>query len=388
MRIAIFTSGRHDWGILEPLVQAMERTEGLDPVIMASGIHFRSGQWPATLGDLPVAAHVDTLQASDHALAVAQTAGWTTALIAGHLLRLEVDALLLLGDRTETLAAGLAALCLRIPIIHLHGGEETEGAIDNLCRHALSKMSALHFVAHPSFARRLEQMGEDPGRIIVSGALGLDALHLRPLLGEQDLAAHLELPRLPRPLAVFTFHPAPLDVSARPFTDVLGALEDWLTEGPGPFLVATRPNQDEGGNRLWDALQAFAAHHPGRVRPTESLGPIYPSLLSHADLMVGNSSSGIIEAPSFGLPVVNIGDRQKGRMRGENVIDVPQQRDAILLAMSTALDPGFRARCKAAGNPYGDGRATERIQEALLRFAPELANLGSRKAFHDASTPH
>jgi UDP-hydrolysing UDP-N-acetyl-D-glucosamine 2-epimerase len=279
-----------------------------------------------------------------------------------------VDALLLLGDRFEMLAAGVAAVPLGLPVIHVHGGEVTEGAFDDRSRHALTKLSHLHFVATPRSAERVHQMGEEAWRVRVSGAPGLDELVDFEPLPRPELERLIGL-TLDEPPLLVTFHPATLEGDAkgqaRTLVDVLA--------GAGP-VVMTAPNADPGSKDVLDVLRAFAAGARHAVL-VESLGHhAYLSLLSMAAAMVGNSSSGIIEAPSFALPVVNVGCRQAGRERAANVIDVPVDAAAIRRAIAHALDPAFRQSLIGMTNPYGDGRAGQRIADALpaLLARPDL----------------
>lgn len=383
LRLAIFTSGRQDWGIFGPVVDALHAHPAFEVLLITGGLHHRQGTGPRVLNGIPVAEQVDSLQVSDTALAVAQTAGWTTALLAGSLERLHADALMLVGDRTETLAAAVAATCLRIQVVHLHGGEETEGAVDNACRHAISKLAHLHFVAHSAFALRLLAMGEDPKRVIVSGAPALDRLRDFVPIGRSELAARLDLPVLGTPLVALTYHPTTLGglEAAQEADCLLAGLEPFLVSHPEATVVATRPNADEGGNNIHRAFQSFASAHPQMVL-AETLGDAYFSLLHHSDLMFGNSSSGILEAPSFGLPTVNIGDRQAGRMRGGNVYDVPLDAALVYQALETVIQPAVREAAKRIPNPYGDGHASERILQTLLDLMPDLHKGKVRKVFH------
>ena len=384
LRVGVYTSGRQDWGIFAPVVGAMHAHPGFDVQVIAGGLHHRGGQSPRILNGIPVAEQVDSLQASDTALGIAQTAGWTTALLAGSLERLQVDALMLVGDRTETLAAAVAATCLRLPVIHLHGGEETEGAVDNACRHAISKLAHLHFVAHTVFRERLLAMGENPARVIVTGAPSLDRLRGFVPMTPAELAARLGVTRFGTPLIAMTYHPTTLGgMEARTEVEiVLAGLDRFLAKHLDATVVATRPNADEGGCTIYSAFQNFAAARP-QVILVESLGDAYFSLLRHADLMFGNSSSGILEAPSFGLPTVNVGDRQAGRLRGTNVIDVALDPEAIHRGLCSAVSSKAFAEPQGESvNPYGDGQASRRILTALLEFAPELQRGKVRKPFH------
>lgn len=384
MRLAVFTSGRQDWNILEPVVRAISSHPEIEALPILGGLHHRHAPLRTEMAAVAVADQVDSLQAADSALAVAQTAGWTTALLAGSLTRLRADALLIAGDRTETLAAAVSATCLCLPIIHLHGGEETEGAVDNLCRHAISKLATVHFVAHAEFAERLVQLGEDPRRIFVSGAPSLDQIEVQLPHAREALRARFGEVPAGSPLIVFTYHPTTLGElgPADEIEIVLGALADFLGSHPRARVIATQANADEGGNRVNVALARFAARCP-QVRVTDSLGDAYFGLLGIADLMLGNSSSGITESMSFRVPVVNIGERQGGRLRGPNVLDVGLDSVQILAAISTAIEPGHRATFERSTNPYGDGRAAPRIAEHLRDLAPELRVRNVRKPAFD-----
>lgn len=384
MRVAVFSSGRQDVGILAPIAEALDAHPAFEVEVILGGMHGRQLPVATRLGRLPVREAVDTLPEGDSALAVAQGAGRTTILLADALDRSRADAVLLAGDRTETLGAGLAAACLQLPILHLHGGEETEGAIDNACRHALSKLAQVHFVAHPSFAARLRAMGEDPARIFVTGAPALDRLRTFQPLPAAELAARLGMASLGSPLLALTHHPTTLGgrASGEEAEILLEGLHRFLAEHPAARVVATRPNADEGGQHMHAALRAFAGGHPA-LTLVDALGEAYFSLLHHADAMLGNSSSGLVEAPSFHLPVVNVGERQAGRLRGANVLDVPLDPSAVADGLARALDPAFRARLASEPNPYGDGRAAERTLDALLPLAPMLRRGAVRKAFHD-----
>jgi UDP-hydrolysing UDP-N-acetyl-D-glucosamine 2-epimerase len=271
------------------------------------------------------------------------------------------DLIVLLGDRFEMLSAAVAALPFALPVAHIHGGEESLGAMDNQIRHAITKLAHLHFASAESHARHIARMGEEPWRIHTVGAPGLDRIRTTEFLSRRAVGEALGLPPAGRWLVV-TFHPVTLEYSdtADHVEELLAALDK--VEGG---LVMTYPNADTAGRTIIERIEAFAASRP-RVRLVKSLGDLlYLSLLTHADAMVGNSSSGIIEAPSFGLPAVNVGSRQRGRLRGPNVIDVGASRDEILRGIEVALAPGFRERLRGIPNPYGDGRAAPRIVRVL-----------------------
>src|SRR5437867_1752911 len=268
------------------------------------------------------------------------------------------------------LSAAVAALPFVLPVAHLHGGEVTEGAIDNQIRHAITKCARLHFVSAEPHARRVTAMGEEAWRIHTVGAPGLDRIRVAPVLSRAELAQRLGVAPEDRWLVV-TFHPVTLEYqeTGRYVHELLVALEK-----VDASLVVTYPNADTAGRTIIRHLEEFAARH-ARVRLIPNLGDgVYLSLLRHADAMVGNSSSGLIEAPSFELPVVNIGSRQAGRLRAANVLDVGAERDEILAGIEAVLAPGFREGLRGMTNPYGDGHAAERIVRVLrtVGLGPKL----------------
>lgn len=283
------------------------------------------------------------------------------------------DMILLVGDRTETIAAGMAATINRVPIVHLHGGEESEGAIDNAIRHALTKLAHLHLVSHEEHARRVRQMGEEPTNVVVVGPPGLDNAQRSDLLGRDQVLTEIgEI--LPDPLVLVTYHPTTL--GEEPLQEVQ-ALAAGLDDVPASYVI-TQPNTDQGGATIADFWQKWVRKRR-RTILVDSLGDrCYWSLLRYASAVVGNSSSGIIEAPAVGIPVVNVGDRQKGRLRFGPVHDVPAQSAAIATALRQALaleneSPRKGVRCDRE-------LVAPRIVEALAQWGPPKP---PRKRFHD-----
>ena len=301
------------------------------------------------------------LLSSDTPEGIAKSMGLGTIGFAQAYARSRPDILLVLGDRFEMHAAAVAALPFKIPLAHIHGGEITEGAIDDALRHSMTKLSHLHFVATHDYRQRVIQMGEEPWRVIVSGAPSLDNLHTVTGLDQGQLEERLGLALDPAPLLV-TYHPVTLEYEDAQWQaqELLAALEEC-----GLPVVFTMPNADTGGRAIRDMLGEYVATRPN-ARLFKNLGtPAYFSLMGCAAAMVGNSSSGIIEAPSFGLPMVNIGSRQAGRTRAANLIDVGYARADIVRGIRHALDPEFRAGLRGMANPYGDGHAAEVIVESL-----------------------
>jgi len=314
-----------------------------------------------TADGFSVAERVEMLRSSDAPEGIAASMGVGVMGFARAFARTRPDLLVVLGDRVEMHAAALAALPFTIPVAHLHGGELTEGAIDDALRHSLTKLSHLHFVSTEAHARRVLQLGEEPWRVIVSGAPSLDHLRTTALLDRRELERRFGL-RLDAAPLVVTYHPVTLEYAdaEQQIRELLGALEAF--ELP---IVFTLPNADTHGRVIRRAIEAFVARHPAS-RLVENFGPQgYLSLMALAAAMVGNSSSGLVEAPSFGLPVVNVGTRQQGRLRAENVIDVGYDREGVIAAIRKALSPSFRTALRGRPNPYGDGHAAEIIVKRL-----------------------
>jgi UDP-hydrolysing UDP-N-acetyl-D-glucosamine 2-epimerase len=372
--IGVVTVSRSDYGHLVPVLREISAAPDLRLLLFVAGAHL-SPRFGRTVGLVeadgwPITASIDLLEADDSPAGIAASMARGVDGFARAFTRQRPEVLVLLGDRFEMLAAAVAALPLVLPVAHVHGGEESEGAIDNQMRHAITKLSHVHFASAEPHARRIARMGEEPWRIHVTGAPGLDRIRPSELMSRAEVAASLGLPQV-GPWLVVTFHPVTLEYGAteRHVDELLAALDKLEAA-----LVLTYPGADTAGRTIIDRIEEFAGHHPN-VRLGTSLGDrLYLSLLEHADAMVGNSSSGLIEAPSFGLPAVNIGSRQAGRLRGANVIDVEPERDDILRGIDSALTPGLRARLRAMANPYGDGRASSRIVEVLrqLELTPRL----------------
>jgi UDP-hydrolysing UDP-N-acetyl-D-glucosamine 2-epimerase len=266
----------------------------------------------------------------------------------------------------------------RIPIAHIHGGELTEGAVDDAIRHAVTKMSHLHFAAAEPYRRRIVQMGESPERVFTVGALGVDNVKRVSPLDRRSFEAAIGM-ELRSPTFLVTYHPVTLnDAAETNGIDALFASLDSFSEGG---IIFTRPNADVGGRAIAAAIDRYAAARPGRAVVFASLGQQrYLSALAHVDAVIGNSSSGLIEAPAAGVPTVNIGDRQKGRLRSPSVIDCAPDAASITKAIRQALTPEFRRTAKTATPAYGAGDAARRICETLATFPLDRL---ARKVFHD-----
>jgi UDP-hydrolysing UDP-N-acetyl-D-glucosamine 2-epimerase len=296
---------------------------------------------------------------------VHEEAGAALAAVGCALPRVGASALLLVGDRYETAAAALAATLARVPVVHLHGGEETEGAFDNALRHAITKLASLHLVSHADYRRRVIAMGEDPSTIHEVGAPGLDNLHRTDLPDRAELARSLGL-QLSSPIVLVTVHPATL--ATDPTADVDAVIA--AMNAVDATYVVTLPNADPGNEDIRARLVDAVRGHPRRVA-VEALGERrYWAFLRIADAMLGNSSSALIEAPVVGLPAVNVGDRQKGRLRPASVLDARPESAQVIEALRLALSTEFRASARAAPSPFGDGRSAARIAAVLRAWTP------------------
>lgn len=368
--IAILTSGRQDWGVLHSTATAIRAHPDLELRLLVGGMHL-SSRHGRTVDDVRADGFEPDLElpwlgaedGSSDPPATVQAAAALDA-VGGALREARPDALLLVGDRLETAAAALAATMERVPIIHLHGGEQTLGAFDDALRHAITKLSHLHFASHEEHARRIVALGEDPASVHVVGAPGLDAAAREDLPSREALARELGL-TLDPPVVLVTVHPATLERDPIAAASAVVAAMDAI---PATYVV-TLPNSDPGGDAIRELLSAAAAQ-PGRIA-VDALGERrYWGLLRIADAMLGNSSSALIEAPAVDLPAVDVGDRQAGRRAGRNVLHAPADPDPVIDALRDALDPATRARVVAARPTLADGRAGQRITDIIAAWQP------------------
>ncbi len=384
-RICVVTTSRADYGLLRGLMQAIVDDRDLELQVVATGMHL-SPEFGLTYGTIEhdgfrIDRKVEMLLSADSDGAVTKSIGVGLIAFADVFSGLRPDIAVVLGDRFELLSAAIAALIARVPIAHIHGGETSQGAMDEGVRHAVTKMASLHFPATEAYRRRIIQMGEDPHAVFAYGAPGLDALRHLTLLTKQELGSRLDF-GLESPTAIVTYHPVTLerDSAAEQIDDLLAALLQAKVRA-----VFTKSNADMEGRLINERIAAFCRERPADYRLYDSLGQtVYLSCLHHLDLMVGNSSSGLIEAPSFGMPAVNIGDRQRGRIRAANVIDVGYPVAEIVVGIRQALSPVWRAGLSGMENPYagvGDGTVSFQIKERLKQV--ELGESLLKKRFHD-----
>lgn len=381
-KICFITGTRAEFGLLLPLINLVKEDEGFILQIIATGAHL-SPEFGLTYREIETAGlridtKVDMLLSGDTDEAIAKSVGLGIIGLTDALSGLKPDWVVLLGDRFEAFAAASAAYTLKIPIAHLHGGETTEGALDEGFRHAMTKLSYLHFTSTETYRKRVIQMGESPERVFNVGAIGLDHLLNTDQFDPDDLSRKVPF-SLKDPYAVVTFHPATLEDN-RPegqFRQLLQALD----EHPGLNLIFTYPNADAYGREIISLLKAYVENNRDRAVGFVNLGQKrYLTALKCAAAVIGNSSSGIIEAPSFGVPTVNIGDRQKGRIKGESVIDAPAIVHDISAAIGRACSAEFQQQSRETTNPYGAGGTAEKILVVLKKFGRICI---PQKPFHD-----
>jgi UDP-hydrolysing UDP-N-acetyl-D-glucosamine 2-epimerase len=384
-RICVVTDSRAEYGHLRWLIRDLHEDPEVELQMVASGAHL--SPWHGNTIDeilvdgIPVGERVDMLLASDGPLAVTKSIGLGVIGFAEAFSRLQPDIVVILGDRFEMLAAAQAALVQKLPIAHLHGGETTEGAIDEAIRHSITKMSHLHFVAAEPYRRRVLQLGEDPARVFNFGAPGLDHLTRTTFLTQAELEVFLSV-RLTSPTLLVTYHPATLG-DEDPGVGA-GCLISALTELREATVIVTGVNADPESSLVASLMRDFANKNSGRVRLFDSLGSLrYLSVLRLCNAVVGNSSSGIVEAPAFGVPTVNIGDRQRGRLRADSVVDCRPDAEQILVALRQALSPERQRLAARAVSLYGLGDASRRIARTLKTFPLDGI---VKKSFHDIAS--
>lgn len=380
-RIAVVTGSRADYGLLRGILAQLKAADDVTLSVIACGMHLlpRFGEtWRAIEADgFPIAGKIDLALGDDRAETIARGTGIGVSGFAEALPKLAPDILVVLGDRYEVLAASVAATLLNIPIAHIHGGEITAGAFDDAIRHAITKMACLHFVAAEPYRRRVIQMGEQPDFVFNVGAPGLDLADSTPTLTRAELFAKLGI-NGPERFLLLTLHPttAQPEADAANVTALLGALADIEDRS----FIFTGVNADPGYRAIDDAIRRFVAARPDRAHLFTSLGSErYWSALRLADAVVGNSSSGILEAPAVGVPTIDIGDRQKGRLRAASIIDCPADSHLILASLRRIFEGRFQPD-PAVAPPYGRGGASEAIAGTLRKIDLRQA---FPKHFHD-----
>ena len=385
-KICIITGTRAEYGLLRWVMQGIKDDPELTLQIIATGMHL-SPEFGLTYQAIEhdgfqIDRKVEMLTSSDTPVGIAKSMGVGLIGFADALNALQPDLIVVLGDRFEIFSAVAAALVARIPVAHLHGGEATEGAFDEALRHSITKMSHLHFVAAEAYRQRVIQLGEHPDRVFLVGGLGIDSIKRLHLLDRVALETALDF-RLGLKNLLITFHPVTLETAtaATHMEELLAALADLKDTQ----LIFTLPNADTDGRALSTRVEQFVAHHPN-ARAYTSLGQLrYLSCIAQVDGVVGNSSSGLAEAPSLKKGTINIGDRQRGRLQAESVINCEPRRESIAAALEQLYSTEFQAGLCHVINPYGAGGASAKVVNILKHHA--IAGI-LKKTFHDLSTKY
>lgn len=383
--ICVLTTTRADYGILRPLLFKLREDPSLDLRVAVTGTHL-SAVFGMTVREieadgLPIDARIPILREDDgEASDMSREMARAMEGFGDYFHARRPDLLVVLGDRYEAFAVSAAAVSVCVPIAHLHGGEATEGLLDECFRHCITKMSYLHFTATEAYQTRVIQLGEDPARVYNVGGLGVEnALHTA-FLSPEELEASLNFPLFQKPYVVTTFHPVTLELGSagRQIEELLSAIAERTDLN---FLI-TKSNADTGGREINERLDAFAEKH-SHCRVTASLGMRrYMSALKYAHCVLGNSSSGLSEVPSFGIPTINIGDRQRGRIQADSVINCRPEKEDILRALEKACSQDFRRVAADAVNPYGDGSTSGKIC-GIIKDTLRSGKIDLKKKFYD-----
>lgn len=366
-KICFVTGTRAEFGLLSPLMRLFQKDDTFELQIVATGMHL-SPEFGLTYKEIEkegffINEKVEILLSSDTKAGMVKSTGLALLSFPDVFTRLSPEIVIVLGDRYETFAATTAAFMMQIPIVHISGGDVTEGAIDDALRHSISKMSALHFTALEAYRKRVLQLGEQPSTVFNVGALGIDNIKNLNLLDIHDLRKSIDWNELENYFLV-TFHPVTLESES--IENQMNQLFDALNAFPEIKVLFTLPNSDSDGRKIIELIKNYSALEPTRIKYFTSLGQLrYLSAAKNALAVVGNSSSGIVEIPSLGVPTVNIGKRQSGREAAESVINCDAQKDAIIDALKLAISTSFQDKIKSIKNIYGEGNTASKIFEII-----------------------
>lgn len=382
-KIVILTATRAEYGLLKPLMTELSADSYYETKIAVTGMHL-SPEFGMTVKEIeadgiPIDKKIEIVMSSDTPIAISKAMGLALISFSEYFDECRPDALIVLGDRYETLAVCCAAMNARIPIFHLYGGEATEGLVDEAIRHSITKMSFLHFTSTDVYRNRVIQMGEDPGRVFNVGAMGVENALNVPKMSVEELGRSLGFD-LEEPYAVGTFHPVTLEDSTaeKQTIELLAALE----KHPNMNYLFTKANADTDGRIINKLLEEYGYKHDN-LHLVDSLGMNrYLNAIRNACFVIGNSSSGLVETPSYHVPTINIGDRQKGRLTGETIITCKPDRDSISAAIDKALEQSFRESIQTAENPYGDGNTSQKIITVIKDFFVN-GKIDIKKKFYD-----
>ncbi len=383
-KICVLTATRAEYGLLKPMIRGLMTVPEFDVRVVVTGAHL-SAEFGLTYREIEqdgisIDDKIEILLSSDTPASISKSMGLALISFADYLERLKPDLLLVLGDRYETLAVCIAAMNERIPIAHLYGGEITEGAVDDCIRHAITKLSYLHFTSTQEYCDRIIQMGEQKDRVYCVGALGIENIKNEQLLTKDELMKIVRF-STEQPYAMVTFHPVTLEDNSASlqFQELLHALSQYKSMN----FVFTKANADTNGRIINQMIDEYVENSRNAMAFT-SMGSVrYLSALKYSKFVIGNSSSGLLEAPSFCIPTINIGDRQKGRLRASSVIDCEPMEDAIKMAIERALSHEFVEIARSTRNPYGDGNTSKKVIKHLKSVLKGTIDL--KKIFYDCN---
>lgn len=364
--ICVVTGTRAEYGLLYWLMKAIQDDSELELQVIVTGMHL-SPEFGLTYHEIEKEFHInkkiEILLSSDTPVGISKSMGLAQISFSEAYAELNPDLVVLLGDRYEIFSAASAAMIARIPIAHLHGGETTEGAFDEAMRHSITKMSHLHFTATEEYRSRVIQLGEHPDRVFNVGGMGIENIHRLSLLGKRELEIELNFRFAPKNLLV-TFHPVTLEssTSRQQFSELLCALDELENTN----IIFTKANSDTDGRVINQMIDDYVSINSDKAVGFTSMGQLrYLSALQYVDAVVGNSSSGLAEAPSFKIGTINIGDRQAGRTKADSVIDCPPKKLEINFAIERLYKPNFQKVLQEVRNPYGDGCASDNVVEII-----------------------
>jgi GDP/UDP-N,N'-diacetylbacillosamine 2-epimerase (hydrolysing) len=382
IKICVVTGSRAEYGLFFPLLNLFNTDKQYELKILVTGMHL-SPEFGLTYKEIEKDGFknlekIEVLLSSDTSVGVSKSVGLGIISFSDFFYRYNPKWVFVLGDRFETFAAVTAAYFAKIPIVHLHGGESTQGATDEAMRHSITKMSSLHFTSTESYRKRVIQLGEQPNKVFNVGAIGLDNIYNLNLLSKSKLSNLLQFD-FNKPYFLVTFHPVTLEnqTSEIQFKNLINAFENYKDYN----IIFTLPNADVDGRIIIKLIQEFVLKNSHRAKWYTSLGQLkYLSALKNCTVVIGNSSSGIIEAPSFNIPTINIGDRQKGREKGITVIDSEPNQKSIEAAIKKSLSRKFVETCKKSSNPYGTGNTSKKVKKI---FEANLSLNLLKKEFFD-----
>lgn len=380
-KISVVTGTRAEYGLLKPLIQALNDDKSVELQLMATAMHL-SPEYGMTVNEIindgfPIIKKIACLDDADSAVGVSKSISVALSSFATAFEELKPELVIILGDRTEMLAVAIAASMANIPIAHIHGGETTEGAYDEGIRHAITKMSYWHFTSAEDYQRRVIQLGEDPGRVFNVGAIGLDSIKNLPLLSKDEFEKQIDF-QLAEKSALITYHPVTLEESTAEdqFKSILNALDSI----DGLKMIFTHANSDRDGKVINKMIKDYVNQNLEKSVEFKSLGQLrYLSALQYVDIVVGNSSSGVIEVPYYSIPTINIGDRQKGRVAPQSVINCNAEEKDILNALNLGLSSKFQNEIQSQDQLYGIGNTTPNIMKVLKKDT----TINLKKSFFD-----